>query len=199
MTAPILDFLSATNSALLLVDYQPAMFKGVESGDRTAIHGSAMAAAKAAKILGVPVILTSTWPEGNGDFIPALTGLFPAQKVIARGVPGFDAFEDEPVRAAVRATGRKKLVVAGLWTSMCFAYTTIHALRDGYEVYGLMDAGGDASLGAHAYGVQRMTQAGVVPITWMPLVSEWMHDWGNPKAGELTKEVYAAYDAMLGI
>lgn len=199
MSGPVLDLLSSANSALLLVDYQPAMFKGVESGDRTAIHASALASAKAAKILGVPVVLTSIWPEGNGDFIPALTGLFPGAGVIARKTPGFDAFEDEPVRAAVRATGRKKLVVSGLWTSMCFAYTALHALRDGYEVYGLMDAGGDASISAHEYGVQRMIQAGVVPITWMPLTSEWMHDWGNPKAGELTKEVYATYDAMLGI
>lgn len=199
MSSPVLDLLSATNSTLLLVDYQPAMFKGVESGDRTAILGSALAAAKAAKILSVPVVLTSTWPEGNGDFLPVFTDLLPAAKVIARQVPGFDAFEDEPVRAAVSATKRKKLVVAGLWTSMCFAYTALHALREGYEVYGLMDAGGDASPGAHEYGIQRMIQAGVVPITWMPLVSEWMHDWGNPKSGELTKEVYAAYDAMLGM
>jgi len=82
---------------------------------------------------------------------------------------------------------------------MCFAYTALHAIREGFDVYGLMDAGGDASVDAHKFGVKRMIQAGVIPITWMPLTSEWMHDWLNPKAGELSKEVYGKYDAMLGM
>jgi len=196
---PRLDLLTVQNSVLLLVDYQPAMFKGVGSGDRSAIADSAVAAAKAAQILKVPTVLTSIWPEGNGEFIKEITDLFPGQKVIARKMPGFDAFEDEQVSQAVKKAGRTKLVVAGLWTSMCFAYTAIHGLREGFSVYGLIDAGGDASLDAHNYGVHRMLQVGVVPITWMPLVSEWMHDWGNPKVEELKKEVYEKYDAVLGM
>jgi nicotinamidase-related amidase len=143
--------------------------------------------------------LTSIWPEGNGEFIKDITDLFPGQKTIARKVPGFDAFEDERVLQAVKKTGRKKLVVSGLWTSMCFAYTAIHGLREGFDVYGLMDAGGDASPEAHNYGIQRMLQVGVVPLTWLPLVSEWMHDWANPKADELKKEVYGRYDVVLGM
>ncbi|MGH2565497.1 MAG: isochorismatase family protein, partial [Ginsengibacter sp.] len=99
----------------------------------------------------------------------------------------------------VKNSGRKKLIVSGLWTSMCFAYTAIHAIREGLDVYGLIDAGGDASHDAHKYGVKRMLQAGVIPITWMPLTSEWMHDWANPKAAELSKEVYGKFDAMLSI
>ena len=194
-----LELLTAHYSVLLLVDYQPTMFKGVGSGDRNGIANSAIAAAKAAKILNVPTVLTSIWPEGNGEFIKDITDLFPGQEVIARKVPGFDAFEDERVLQAVKKTGRKKLVVSGLWTSMCFAYTALHGLRDGFDVYGLIDAGGDASPEAHAYAIQRMLQAGVVPLTWMPLVSEWMHDWANPKADELKKEVYGRYDAVLGM
>jgi len=194
-----LELLTAQNSTLLLVDYQPGMFKGVGSGERNAIWSSAVAAAKAAKILDVPTVLTSIWPEGNGEFIKAITDLFPGQEVIARKVPGFDAFEDERVLQAVKKIGRRKLVVSGLWTSMCFTYTAIHGLREGLSVYGLVDAGGDASPDAHNYGIQRMAQAGVVPITWIPLVSEWMHDWANPKAGELRKEVYGRYDVMLGM
>jgi nicotinamidase-related amidase len=193
------NLISADNSALLLVDYQPAMFRGVGSGDRTAIMNAAVAAAKAASILSVPTVLTAIGPARNGEFVGAITSLFPKQKALAREVPGFDALEDEAVLAAVKASKRNKLVVSGLWTSMCFSYTALHALSEGFEVYGLIDAGGDASLDAHTYGVQRMIQAGVAPITWMALVSEWMHDWGNPKAGELTKEVYAKFDPMVGM
>ena len=99
---------------------------------------------------------------------------------------------------AAKNTKRKKMVISGLWTSMCFAYTALHALKEGYEVYGLMDAAGDSTHDAHTYGVKRMLQAGVIPITVESLVSEWMHDWGNPKTGELVKEVYSRYGYMLG-
>lgn len=194
-----LDLLTAKNSVLVLVDYQPGMFKGVSSGDRTTIKNAAVAAAKAASILQVPVVLTSIYPQGNGEFIKEITDLFPKQEVFARKIPGFDAFEDERVLEAVKKTGRKKVVISGLWTSMCFSYTAIHGLREGFDVYGLIDAAGDDSSDAHNYGVQRMLQVGVVPITLIALVSEWMHDWANPKAGELKKEVYSKYDAMLGM
>jgi len=194
-----LDLLSAQNSVLVLVDYQPGMFKGIDSGNRTIMRSAAVAAAKAASILQVPVVLTSIYPQGNGEFIKEITDMFPNQEAIARKVPGFDAFDDTRVLEAVKKTGRKKIVISGLWTSMCFAYTALHGLKEGYEVYGLMDAAGDASLDAHNYGVQRMLQAGVVPITVLSLTSEWMHDWGNPKANELRNEVYSKFNAMLGM
>lgn len=194
-----LDLLTPSNSVLLLVDYQPSMFKGVGSGDRTLIKNSAVATAKAAKILDIPVVLTSIYPEGNGEFIKEITDLFPKLEVIARKMPSFDAFDEEKVLSAVKNTGHKKLVVSGLWTSMCFAFTALHGLREGMDVYGLMDAAGDATLDAHKYGIKRMLQAGVIPITWETITSEWMHDWGNPKVPELKKEVYDKYDVMLGI
>jgi nicotinamidase-related amidase len=143
--------------------------------------------------------LTSIYPEGNGEFLKEISGIFPKRRVFARKVPGFDAFEDENVWNALRKTGKKRIVISGLWTSMCFAYSAMHALREGFEVYGLIDAAGDASLDAHNYGVQRMLQAGVVPITVISLVSEWMHDWANPKSGDLMKRVYSQYNAMLGL
>ena len=199
MAGNILEFLSVENSVLLLVDYQRAMYAGVGSGDRNAINDSAVALAKAAKILGVPVVLSSIWPDGNGEFNPQIASLFPDQQPISRGILGFDALEDGPVLDAVKATGRGKLVVSGLWTSMCFADTAIHGVREGLDVYGVMDAAGDWNHDTHTYGVQRMVQAGVVPTTWMPTVSEWMHDWGNPKADELKQEVYGRYDCILGM
>ena len=199
MNKPNLDLLTPNNSVLLLVDYQPSMFKGVGSGDRTLIKNCAVASAKAASILNVPTVLTSINPEGNGEFIKEITDLFPKIKVIARKMPSFDALEEEAVLAAIKATGHNKLIVSGLWTSMCFAFTTLHGLREGMDVYGLMDATGDSTHDAHKYGIKRMLQAGVIPITWETITSEWMHDWTNPKVPELMKEVYGKYDVMLGM
>ena len=194
-----LELLTDKNSVLALVDYQAAMFKGVASSNKTIIKNAAIGATKAASILGIPVVLSSINPKFNGEFIPEITSLFPGQEVFARKIPSFDAFEDERNWNAVKRTGRKKLVISGLWTSMCFAYTALHGLREGLAVYGLIDAAGDSTPEAHKYGVERMLQAGVVPITLESLVSEWMHDWGNPKAGELVKEVYSKYGAMIGL
>ena len=194
-----LELLTDKNSVLVLVDYQSSMFKGVASGDKTIIKNAAVCAAKAAGILGIPVVLSAINPERLGKFIPEITQLFPGQEAFARKIPSFDAFEDEKTWNAFTKTGRKKLVVSGLWTSMCFTYTALHAVKEGYEVYGLMDAAGDSTADAHRFGIQRMLQAGVVPITLESLVSEWMHDWTNPKAGELVKEVYTRYGAMIGM
>ncbi len=145
------------------------------------------------------MVLTTINPEHNGNFIGEITRLFPGQEAISRSVLSFDAFEDDKVWTAFRKTGRKKLVVSGLWTSMCFAYTALHAIREGYEVYGLIDAGGDSTADAHRYGIERMLQAGVIPITTESLISEWMHDWANPKSMELVREVYSRYGAMIGL
>ncbi|MGA9087057.1 MAG: isochorismatase family protein [Methanoregula sp.] len=194
-----LELLTDKNSALVLVDYQPAMFAGVASGDKALIRTAATCAAKAAGILDVPVVLSAIGPQRNGEFIADITSLFPGKEVFARAIPSFDAFEDEPTYAAFKKTGRKKVVVSGLWTSMCFTYTALHAIRDGYEVYGLMDAAGDSTPAAHMFGIRRMIQAGVIPITVESLVSEWMHDWGNPKSMQLVKEVYSKYGAQIGL
>ncbi len=195
----ILELLSDKNCILVLVDYQPAMLKSVASGDKTLIKNAAIRAATAARILSVPVVLSAINPAVNGEFFPDISGLFPGQGAIARKVPGFDAFEDENTWNAVRRPGRKKVVICGLWTSMCFAYTALHARREGMAVYGLMDAAGDSTKDAHKYGVIRMLQAGVIPITVESLVSEWMHDWANPRAGQLVSEVYSGYGAMIGL
>ena len=194
-----LELLTDKNSCLVLIDYQASMFKGVASGDKSIIKQAAIGAAKAASILGIPVVLSTINSKYNGEFIPEIATLFPGHEAISRKILCFDAFEDEPVWNAVKKTARNKMVVSGLWTSMCFAYTALHGLKEGLEVYGLMDAAGDSTPNAHTYGIERMLQAGVIPITLESLVSEWMHDWGNPQSGELVKEVYSKYGAMIGL
>ena len=194
-----LELLTDKNSILVLVDYQPTMFRSIASGDKVRIKAAAICAAKAASILEIPTLLTTINPKFNGEFILEITGLFPGQEVFARKIPSFDAFEDERNLNTVKKSKRKKMVISGLWTCMCFAYTALHGLKEGLEVYGLMDAAGDSTPDAHKYGIKRMLQAGVIPITLEALVSEWMHDWNNPKSGELVKEVYSQYGAMIGL
>ena len=143
--------------------------------------------------------MSAIHPESNGPFIPEIATLFPGRKVFSRKILGFDAFEDRATWNAVKKTGRRKIVISGLWTSMCFAYTALHGLKKGLDVYGLMDAAGDSTPEAHLYGIERMLQTGVIPTTLESLVSEWMHDWGNPKAGDLVKAVYSKYGAMIGM
>lgn len=188
--------MEAKNSVLLLIDYQPKMLYGVESGDRTLIQNGALALAKAAQILNIPVVLTSIGEKVNGPFTPEIVEMRPETHVIARKVPGFDALDDPEVLSAVKQTGKKQLVLSGLWTSMCFAFTALHGLREGFNVFGVVDVTGSESADAHHTAIQRMIQAGVVPCTWMQTVSEWMNNWSNPKAGELVKNVYSKYSAF---
>ncbi len=129
-----LELLTDKNSCLVLVDYQSSMFKGVASGDKTIIRNAAYCAAKAASILNIPVILSAINPAGNGEFMQEIARLFPGQEVFSRKVLSFDAFEDERTWVAAKNAVRKKMVISGLWTSMCFTYTALHAVKEGYEV-----------------------------------------------------------------
>ena len=190
--------LEAHSSVLLLVDYQARMFWGAISHDPTYVKNNVMALSKGAEILGIPTVLTTIGAKNNGAFLPEIVEMFPDVPVIDRKVPSFDAFEDKEVLDAVKKTGRKQLVISGLWTSMCMAITALRGLREGFDVFGVMDAAASESLAAHNMAVQRMIQAGVVPCTWMQTVSEWMGSWQNPKAGELYTKVYRAYSGFFG-
>ncbi len=193
-----LKTLDSSNSVLLLVDYQARMFYGIESHGRTEIKNNAIALAKGAQILGIPTVLTTIGAKGNGVFLPEIVELFPGSTIIDRKIPSFDAFEDEDVLEAVNKTGKKQLVLSGLWTSMCMSLTSLHGLRAGFDLFGVMDTAGSESLDAHNIALQRMIQAGVVPCTWMQIVSEWMHSWANPKAGDLYVNVYSKFSGFFG-
>jgi len=182
--------LLAQKSALILIDYQPRMYYGVEGADRTLIANNVLALAKTARILQIPTVLTSVGEDGNGPFTPEIADLFPDAPVIERAVPGFDALADDDVVAALKSTGRRQLVMSGLWTSMCFSFSALHAVRDSWGVFGVMDAAGSESAPAHETAVLRMTHAGVVPCTWFQTACEWMDSWANPNAGDLVEEVF---------
>ena len=199
MENKFVNSLDADKSLLLLVDYQRAMLYGVESGDRTLIKNNVIALAKGAAVFDIPTVLTCINEKRNGHFFPEITDALPAINVINRQNPCFDAMDDEEVTQVMQRTNRKQLVMSGLWTSMCFAHTVLHGLRDGYDVFGVVDAAGGESKESHDMAVLRMIQAGVVPVTWEQVVAEWMKTWKNPKAGQIEQDVFAAHKAFMSM
>jgi nicotinamidase-related amidase len=190
------EFISVINSVLLLVDYQPRMMNSIRSGDRLEIRRSVLSSAKAASILNVPVIMTSLQDNCGCEFIKALSDVFPGKEVVARNVTHTNAFDDIIVARKVRSYFRDKIIVAGVWTSESLAETAIGATEKGYDVFCLIDAAGDISTERHNDGLKRMRRAGVTPITWMSLASEWMNGWAAP-AENYRGEFPGKYNAML--
>jgi nicotinamidase-related amidase len=133
--------------------------------------------AKVAKAFKVPVILTTVVEARGGKIIKGLQEVFPDQKPVDRTY--INAWQDKRIVDLVNGTGRRKLILAGLWTEMCVAMPTIHALGEGYDVHIVPDASGGVSVEAHDMAVRRMVQAGAVPITWGGLTGEWQRDWAR--------------------
>ena len=185
--------LHANESMLLLVDHQQNLFNGIMSHKPGYVKNNVLALAKGASILDIPVVLTVISPQTNGPMISEITDLFPDIPVIVRKHPSFNAFDEPEVVQAIKKTGRKQLVLTGLWTSMCMSFSAQQGLTEGFEVFGVMDTSGSESLDAYNMGVQRMIGAGVIPCTWMQTVSEWMDNWLNPKAGDMFTQVYCPY------
>ena len=180
--------LTPQNCAVIFIDHQPQMVFGVLSIDRQTLVNNVVGLARAAKTFEVPTVLTTVAAqEFSGPIIPQLGEVFPDHTPIDRST--VNAWEDEKLVAAVKATGRKKLVMAGLWTEVCLAFPVLCALAEGYEVYAVADASGGVSAEVHQMAMQRMIQAGATPVTWMQVMLEFQRDWARK----------ATYDAVLGI
>ena len=169
--------LTPTNCALILIDHQPFQFAGLGSHDTQTIINNVVGLAKAAKIFGVPTLFSTVVEKQGGYLIKQLQEVFPEQKPIDRTF--INTWEDERVVEWVKKTRKKKIVMAALWTEICLAMPVIHALGDGYEVYIVTDASGGVSVEAHEMAIQRMVQAGAVPITWTVFGSELQRDWAR--------------------
>ena len=188
--------LTPHNSALILIDHQPFQFANVRNIDPTLVLNNTIGLAKGAKAFGVPTILT-TVVQDRGGFLPKdLQNVFPDQKPIDRTT--INTWEDPRVVKAVEKTGRKKLVIAALWTEVCLAMPVIHALGEGYDVFAVTDASGGVSVEAHERAVQRMAQAGAVPITWMAVLSEWQRDWAREATVPALGEIMLAHGGSTG-
>jgi nicotinamidase-related amidase len=196
-TTGLQALLTPAQSVLLLIDHQPFQFANLNSHEPTMIVNNVIALAKTAKAFGIPTVLTTVVEERGGLLIQGLRDVVPDQEPINRTF--INAWEDERVVDAVEATGRKKLIIAGLWTEMCVAMPTIQALGDGYEVYFVTDASGGVTREAHDMAVRRMVQAGGVPVTWMAVVGELQRDWARQETVPGVAEVLAHHGGGTGI
>ena len=169
--------LTPDNCALILIDHQPFQFAGLRSHDTQTIINNVVGLAKAAKNFGVPTLFTTVVEKQGGFLIKQLQEVFPDQKPIDRTF--INSWEDENVVAWVKATGKKKIVIAALWTEICLAMPAIQAAGEGYEVYIVTDASGGVSVEAHEMAIQRMIMAGCIPITWTVFGSELQRDWAR--------------------
>jgi nicotinamidase-related amidase len=194
--APSPDLLTPENSVFLFVDHQPQMFFGTGSGDRTAVINATVGLAKAAKAFNVPTVLTTVAAESfSGPLLPQLADVFPGQEIIDRTT--MNAWEDQAVVDAIKATGRRKIILSGLWTEVCLVLPALSALGQGYEVYVVADASGGISPAAHEHALQRMINAGVVPVTWIQVLLELQRDWARTETYadvmDIVKEHGGAY------
>lgn len=191
------DFLTPENCALALIDYQPAMYFGVQSHDRITIMHNSLILAKTAKLFNIPTILSAIAQTSfSGPMVADIPAIFPSQKVIDR--TAINAWLDVNFRKAIEATGRKKIVVAGLWTEACVLFPTLELLKAGYQVYVPTDACGDISVEAHERSVQRMLQAGAIPINSLQFIFELQQDWARSETYNGVMEILKA-DSPYGI
>ena len=183
-SAPVRDqlgdhLITPQNAALVVIDYQPSQFATVRSMDADLLRKNVVSTVRAAKAFGLPIV-HSTVNVASGQqqpTVPELAELLEDNPPIDR--TGVNSWEDLDFVAAVHATGRRKLIFCALWTEVCMAFAALDALREGYEVYPVVDAIGGTSLEAHRTGVERVVQAGGVPIGWVSLACELQRDWNR--------------------
>ncbi|HEY3307261.1 MAG TPA: hydrolase [Desulfuromonadaceae bacterium] len=170
--------LTPQNSMLLLIDHQPQMAFASHSIDVQLLVNNVTGLAKSAKIFNVPVVLTTVAAKSfSGPLFATVQEVYPDRDPIDRTT--MNAWEDPKVVEAVKQTDRKKLIIAALWTEVCLATAAISALDDGFEVNIVTDASAGVSLEAHEMAIQRMIQAGAVPVTWLQVLLEWQRDWAR--------------------
>jgi nicotinamidase-related amidase len=170
--------LTPANSALAVIDYQPSQIEAVGSIDHDLLLKNIITTVKVAKLYGVPIVhSTINVANGQGTTLPGLAEELADSPPIDR--TAINSWEDVEFLAAVRATGRRKLILCALWTEVCMAFPALDAIREGYEVYPVVDAIGGTSSEAHRAGIERTVQAGGEPIGWVSLACELQRDWGR--------------------
>ena len=194
-----LEVLTPKNSQLIIIDHQPQMAFGVQSMDRQTMKNNVIGLAKAAKIFDVPTTITTVESESFSGFTyPELLDVFPGKQTLER--TSMNSWDDQKVRDALATNGRRKVVVAGLWTEVCNTTFSLCAILEGnYEIYMVADASGGTSKDAHDYAMQRMVQAGVVPVTWQQVLLEWQRDWKNRETYDAVMKVAKEHSGAYGM
>ena len=190
--------LTPDNCLVALIDLQPQMLFGVANIDRQSVINSATVLGKAARIFNVPTVISTVETKAfSGHLWPQVAALFPDHMPIERTT--MNSWDDAHFVAAVEKTGRKKIVLAGLWTETCVALLTVQALFDGYEVFVVEDCCGDVSALAHENAMKRVIQAGAKPVTALSVMLEWQRDWAHRDTYDAVMEVVKTHCGAYGM
>jgi nicotinamidase-related amidase len=189
---PKLELIEATDAVVLLLDHQTGLFQTVKDIPVADLRINTTVLAKVAEMLKVPVVTTASVPDGpNGPLMEELAAAAPSAIYVPRQGQ-ISAWENPDFVKTVRATGRKTLIMAGVWTSVCVVFPAIQAKAEGYDVYAVIDASGDMSQMASTTTIARLVQAGVVPITTNAVVGELQRTWNRPEAAAFA-ELYGQF------
>ena len=199
MTTAKLEVLTPANCQLIFIDHQPQMAFGVQSIDRQVLKNNTVALAKAAKVFNIPTIFTTVETESfSGNTYPELLDVFPEKDILER--TSMNSWDDQKVRDALAANGKRKVVVSGLWTEVCNNTFALCAMLEGdYEIYMVADASGGTSKEAHDYAMQRMIQAGVIPGTWQQVMLEWQRDWAHRETYDAVMNIVKEHSGAYGM
>ncbi len=190
--------LTPDNCVVALIDHQPQMMFGVAGVDRESIINHTVALGKAARVFDVPVVLTTVETTSfSGNLWPQIRAVFPEQPAIERS--SMNAWDDKNFVAAIKATGRKKIVLAGLWTEVCVAFPAVQAIHDGYEVYVVEDCCGDVSQLAHDNAMKRVIQAGATPVTSLQVMLELQRDWAEKDTYDAVMDIVKTHYGAYGV
>jgi len=199
MSNPKLEVLTPHNCQLIFIDQQPQMAFGVQSMDRQTLKNNTVGLAKAAKVFNIPTTITTVETESfSGHTYPELLDVFPGQPILER--TSMNSWDDQKVRDALAANGRKKVIVSGLWTEVCNTTFALCAMLEGdYEIYMVADASGGTTKEAHDFAMQRMVQAGVIPVTWQQVLLEWQRDWAHRDTYNAVMDVVREHSGAYGM
>ena len=190
--------LTPDNCVVALIDHQPQMLFGVSNFDRQSIINNTVALAKATQVFDVPVVLTTVETKSfSGNIWPQIKAVFPDREPIERS--SMNSWDDQNFVAAIERTGRKKIVLAGLWTETCVALPTVQALQDGYEIFVVEDCCGDVSQLSHDNAMKRVIQAGAKPVTALSTLLEWQRDWAHRDTYDAVMEIVKTHMGAYGI
>lgn len=195
---PAPSMLTPKNHTLILIDHQPQMAFATKNIDIATLRNNTVGLTKAAKVFKVPTILTTVAAKSfSGPIFPEIQAVLPNQKPIDRTT--MNTWEDDNVVKEVKALGRKKIVLAGLWTEVCIVGPALSAIADGYEVYVVEDASGGVTESAHNMAMQRMIQAGARPITWLQYLLELQRDWARGETYDATMAIAKEHGGGYGL
>jgi nicotinamidase-related amidase len=190
--------LTPDNCAVAIIDLQPQMLFGVSNFDRQTIINNNIVLAKAACVFDVPVVLSTVETKSfSGNMWPQILAIFPNQKPIERS--SMNSWDDKNFVAAIEKTGRKKIVLSGLWTETCVALPTIQAIHDGYEIYVAEDCCGDVNQLSHDNAMKRVVQAGAKPVTALSVMLEWQRDWANKDTYDAVMDIVKNHLGAYGV